>query len=254
MADPDSTPRWLRRAERFSDAYGLVLLLTMATFLALSLLPSTQWARVVGIALASATGLVGLESSSVSLDRLRAARMAAAVAIALAIVAGSLNEKWVIAAATLVAMSLLTVSAVTILRRVLQAPEVSFRTILGALSTYTILGLLFAFLYLVVEIVQGDPFFVATSESHNGQFLFFSYTTLTTTGYGNLVPAGQPGESFAVFEMLTGQIYLVTLVAGLVSLWRPTGSDGGRRGGLLGRIENELQGDGGSEPESEPSG
>ena len=53
------------------------------------------------------------------------------------------------------------------------------------------------------------------------RYLFFSYTTLTTTGYGNLVPAGDVGQILAVFEMLTGQVFLVTLVAGLVSLWRP---------------------------------
>ena len=52
-------------------------------------------------------------------------------------------------------------------------------------------------------------------------FLFFSYTTLTTTGYGNLVPGGQPGRMIAGLEMMIGQIFLVTLVAGLVSLWRP---------------------------------
>ena len=53
--------------------------------------------------------------------------------------------------------------------------------------------------------------------------MFFSYTTLTTTGYGNLVPAGTVGQSFAVLEMLVGQIFMVTLVAGLVGLWRPRG-------------------------------
>ena len=52
-------------------------------------------------------------------------------------------------------------------------------------------------------------------------FLFFSYTTLTTTGYGDLVPAGQPGQMVSGLEMMLGQIFLVTLVAGLVSLWRP---------------------------------
>ena len=53
-------------------------------------------------------------------------------------------------------------------------------------------------------------------------YMFFSYTTLTTTGYGNLVPAGDIGQILAVFEMLIGQIFLVTLVARLVSLWRPS--------------------------------
>ena len=45
--------------------------------------------------------------------------------------------------------------------------------------------------------------------------------TLTTTGYGNLVPAGTIGQILAMFEMLTGQAFMVTLVAGLVSPWRP---------------------------------
>ncbi|MFN8163568.1 MAG: potassium channel family protein [Solirubrobacterales bacterium] len=44
---------------------------------------------------------------------------------------------------------------------------------------------------------------------------------MTTTGYGNLVPGGQPGRMIAGLEMMIGQIFLVTLVAGLVSLWRP---------------------------------
>jgi hypothetical protein len=44
---------------------------------------------------------------------------------------------------------------------------------------------------------------------------------LTTTGYGNLVPAANPGQTFAVLEMLTGQLFLVTAVAKVVSTWRP---------------------------------
>ena len=64
-------------------------------------------------------------------------------------------------------------------------------------------------------------FFTGVADPRSSDYLFFSYTTLTTTGYGNLVPAGTVGQSFAVFEMLVGQIFLVTLVAGLVSLWRP---------------------------------
>jgi hypothetical protein len=53
-------------------------------------------------------------------------------------------------------------------------------------------------------------------------YLFFSFTTLTTTGYGNLVPAANPGQTFAVLEMLTGQLFLVTAVAKVVSTWRPS--------------------------------
>ena len=118
---------------------------------------------------------------------------------------------------------LLAIAAVTILRRVIVgASEVDFRTILGAISVFTLLGLLFAFLYVAFSRWSHDaPSSPAHADPRSSDYLFFSYTTLTTTGYGNLVPAGTVGQSFAVLEMLVGQIFLVTLVAGLVSLWRP---------------------------------
>ena len=50
---------------------------------------------------------------------------------------------------------------------------------------------------------------------------------MTTTGYGNLVPAANPGQTFAVLEMLIGQLFLVTAVAKVVTAWRP-GQDRGR--------------------------
>ena len=53
------------------------------------------------------------------------------------------------------------------------------------------------------------------------QILFFSFTTLTTTGYGNLVPAANPGQTFAVAEMLIGQLFLITTFGKLVNAWRP---------------------------------
>jgi Ion channel len=53
--------------------------------------------------------------------------------------------------------------------------------------------------------------------------LVLSFVTLTTTGYGNLVPAGNPGQSLAVLEALMGQLFLVTAVGKLVSAWRPRG-------------------------------
>jgi hypothetical protein len=68
--------------------------------------------------------------------------------------------------------------------------------------------------------------------------VFFSFTTLTTTGYGNLVPAGQPGQSLAVMEMIIGQLFLITAVGKIVSAWRPgTSSD---RQGATGDAKGRL--------------
>jgi len=102
---------------------------------------------------------------------------------------------------------------------VLSEHEVNFRTILGAISVYVLLGILFTYVYFGVDKLQPGLFFGQSIKT--GDFIFFSITTLTTTGYGNLVPAGQPGKMLAGLEMLVGQIFLVTLIAGLVSLWRP---------------------------------
>ena len=148
--------------------------------------------------------------------------MVAGVAVAAAAVATAVSSDRLLALAFGAVAIMLAVAAVTILRRVIVgAREVDFRTILGAISVFTLLGLLFGFLYFALSRWGHEPFFAGHAAARSSDYLFFSYTTLTTTGYGNLVPAGRVGESFAVLEMLVGQIFLVTLVAGLVSLWRP---------------------------------
>ena len=81
----------------------------------------------------------------------------------------------------------------------------------------------FAFTYRFLGSVQGGPFFGADGEGTMSQDLFFSFVTLTTTGYGNLVPAANPGQSLAVVEALAGQLFLITAVGKIVTAWRPRG-------------------------------
>jgi hypothetical protein len=146
------------------------------------------------------------------------------VGVALAALSAIISDSEdLLGASGLITALLMLVAAGAILRTVLSETEVGFRTILGAISVYTMLGLLFTFLYVGLDRIQSSPFFGTGVVLKGGDFIFFSFTTLTTTGYGNLVPAGQPGKMFAGLEMLIGQIFLVTLVAGLVSLWRPGG-------------------------------
>ena len=169
------------------------------------------------------------------------AALAAVIATALARV---LSSDALVGAAFVVDSLLLAVAAVTILRRVVPSAMVDFRTILGAISVFTLLGLLFGFLFLALgRLVSGDVF-AGVSHAQARDYLFFSYTTLTTTGYGNLVPAGDIGQILSVFEMLTGQIFLVTLVAGLVSLWRPGARAAEGAGGRLMSSEPDAQPDG----------
>lgn len=215
-----SGPEWARLAERIGDAFGLVLLLLVATYVVASLTSYSRWSAVAVLALGCAGGAVGLASAGARTAIVRWAAALAVGSVTLAVVAELSGERAFLAIAALTQTFLLASAAAAMLRSVLGALEVSFRTILGAISVYMIFGLLFTSLYVAIDRLQAGSFF-STGEPRTGDFIFFSFTTLTTTGYGNLVPGGQPGKMFAGLEMLLGQIFLVTLIAGLVSLWRP---------------------------------
>lgn len=209
--------------ERIGDAYGLVLVLILTTFVVSVTLPPTGWGgRVVAVAFAGTTAVIGLTSSNVRPRRAALAAALAVGAVMAAIVARIVDWDALLGVAFLVDGILLCVATVTILRRVVGATVVDFRTILGAISVFTMLGLLFGYLFLALGRIKSGDVFTGVTHAAPRDYMFFSYTTLTTTGYGNLVPAGDIGQILAVFEMLVGQIFLVTLVARLVSLWRPS--------------------------------
>jgi hypothetical protein len=208
--------------ERVLDAYGLVLVLILATFVVTVTLPPEGWGgRVAAIAVAGLTAVIALTSSNVRVGRVRVATAAVVIAVVAAALAKAVSSNGLLGVAFIIDALLLTLAAVTILRRVVLAPDVDFQTILGAISVFTLLGLLFGYLFLALGRLKGGEVFAGVPHAATRDYLFFSYTTLTTTGYGNLVPAGDIGQILAVLEMLTGQFFLVTLVAGLVSLWRP---------------------------------
>ncbi len=237
--------RWLRAAERASDAFGLVLGLVILTFVLTSLIDNSGWGSVLIMAVTGVTSVVALSSAQAPPRYVHVAIWLSALSLVLASVGAIADDEVWLSCGALVQVTLLAVATVSVLIRVITATEVNARTILGAISVYTTLGLLFGFGYEAIARIQDSPFFNGAPHVEHGDFLFFSYTTLTTTGYGDLVPAGQPGEMIATFEMLIGQIFLVTLVAGLVSLWRPGEGLKRRRAARRGAEE-------GNRPGSEP--
>jgi Ion channel len=90
----------------------------------------------------------------------------------------------------------------------------------GVLCLYLLVGLLFGVAFGADQEISGEPFFT-TGEGQRDDFLYFSYATLTTVGYGDLIAAHDVGRSLAITEALLGQIYLVTVVALIVSNLRP---------------------------------
>jgi Ion channel len=92
--------------------------------------------------------------------------------------------------------------------------------IYGALSAYIIVGLMFAACYAAIEHLDPAPFFADGQPAGTQTLQYFSFTTLTTLGYGDFTAAGDGGRALAVIEALTGQVFLAMLVARLVAAYR----------------------------------
>jgi len=100
--------------------------------------------------------------------------------------------------------------------RVIRAPVVNLRVVGDAIAVYLMMGLTFAYLYLAIDAVRGQDFFVQGPQ-HAYVFLYFSYITLATVGYGDFTAADALGRLLAMLEGLIGQLYLVTVLALIVS-------------------------------------
>jgi hypothetical protein len=137
-----------------------------------------------------------------------------------AVVAASSHTRGGDGAADIWKALILLLTAVLIVRRVLARPTVTVQSIYGALSAYLILGLMYAAFYAAIERLGGGPFFAHHQQANTQTFQYFSFTTLTTLGYGDFTAVGNSGRALAVVEALTGQVFLATLVARLVAAFR----------------------------------
>lgn len=198
--------------------------LLIATYFLVSLLPDATWSRLVQELAVGATLLITLRTSHARARLQRLARAGVVVGLVLTLVGSLVGSA--LALVHLVFMLLLLVTPFVILNRILRHSTVSIETIAGAIDVYVLLGLIFAMLYRSIAALAGTPFFVQTNHASGNQFLYFSFATETTVGYGDLTAATNIGRSIVVLEALIGQIFLVTLVARLVSLMATRGTHG----------------------------
>jgi hypothetical protein len=118
--------------------------------------------------------------------------------------------------------ALLLAIVITILRQILAAPQVTLESIFGAISAYLIIGLMFSAFYAAMYFLNARHFFAHNEAGNISDFQYFSFTTLTTLGYGDFTAAKSAGRAIAMLEAMTGQIFLTTLVAKLVATFRPS--------------------------------
>jgi hypothetical protein len=202
-----------------SDRYQLVFLLLIASFL-LSALLGGSWVRLVTLIVYLIALLVALRSARLSRTRARNLRWPLLVgSLVVAVLAAASDSRTVeVLSAAWLAMVLLT-TVVLVVARVLQHRVVTLQTIFGALSAYLLIGFFFAALYTALARLDVQSFFAGGQPATSDTIQYFSFVTLTTTGYGDFTAAGPTSRAFVVLEALVGQIFLVTLVARLVSVF-----------------------------------
>lgn len=214
------TRRMLSTFARPADSYGMVLLLIVVDYIAVATVSGSSWGRFLIVVLQGLTLLLALHTSRSSRIWQVLAGFYLVVSTISALLSALVSSVAVVSQiATITGGVLLIITPFAIVRRVITHKVVTTETLLGAVCVYLLYGFAYSYIYWAISYFSGLPFFIGVSQATVNDYLFFSFTTLTTVGYGNLIPASNVGQTFAMLEALFGQIYLVVVVARLVSLW-----------------------------------
>lgn len=181
-----------------------------------------RWISTLQLGLFAAAGLLAVRNSPMRSDSVRlAVTIALVVTIVIIVVSASTDTTVGRGLAAIWTALLLLMTVAILIRQILLMPEVTMQSIYGAISAYLIIGLMFASFYAAIYYLHGEQFFTGHEVSENATFQYFSFTTLTTLGYGDFTAAQDGGRAVAMIEAMTGQIFLATLVARLVAAFRP---------------------------------
>ncbi len=198
------------------DRYGVGLLLILVTIVSLSLSGVSRWTAPIVVAVMAVTVLVLLHASAVRAQRMRWAIGAAIAAVVLSVAATAGGDRldWVSPAIT---AALVLVVPAAIVGRLRSKDRIDTGMVYGALCLYLLAGFFFASIYSLIDRLGSEPFFVQDGARSPVDFVYFSFVTLATVGYGDLTARGDLGRMLAVTETMLGQLYLVAVVATLVA-------------------------------------
>jgi hypothetical protein len=194
------------------DHYGLVLVLLFIGISVTIAAPDGRWKPPAVAALSGIALLLALHISRAS----RRAKQSAQTLVFLAVVASTVDalvgEPGSAGAAMVVTGVLAAAGPFALVRGVRFQERVDPQTVAAALSIYLLIGQFFAFTAGAAN-AFGPQYFTQQPDPSSGDFMYFSFITLATVGYGDLSPATDLGQALAVAEALTGQLYLVSIVA-----------------------------------------
>jgi hypothetical protein len=205
------------RRTRFADSYGLVLVLLIASYFVMALAGDHQYLRMLSLVMLAATTWLALRASQVERRLLRLAVALIPVATLTAIILGFVGSDDVARAVSATLADLLVVVApAAIVRRLGAHPVVNINTFYGAICVYLLIAMFFASIFALSGALSSESFFAQIQPPQKAgtiDYLYFSFTTITTVGYGDLTARANVGRMAAVLEAVLGQLYLITVVA-----------------------------------------
>lgn len=199
-----------------------VLVLTLASLFVSVAEGGSRLLALFSIALFAATLLLALWRSGVSRPVFNACTVLCLALVGLGVVGLFLPDEWHEQSHTF-AMTLqgllalvILVTFTVVLRAAVRQKRVTLDTLAAALTSYLLIGVFFSLVYRIVQGATG-AFFAQTATPSPNDFIYFSFVSLTTTGYGDLSASPGIARGAVIFELILGQVYLVTIISLVVS-------------------------------------
>ncbi len=230
MASPASFPRFSSVGSYWTSRRGLAALLVSLVLLIFVFLPlensgllGPNWLFIADLWFA---GVIFAGASALGWRRARSAILALALGLvlftlAVRLVARTFPERWTEGVAATSSVVVLSMLLALILAQVFRESTGALERFYGVVASYLLLGLDFAEAYRVVDVVVPGSLHALSWEPHAhnlSTFVYFSLCTLTTVGYGDIVPLNLAARALANMESILGQLFPALLIARLVSL------------------------------------
>lgn len=198
--------------------YGAVLALLLVALPVGGVVASSRVGTLVSAALVVALWVVLARATGVSRRMARGGLIAALALAVAAVVAAVADDDGLMAAVEVALAAGVLAVLVLLLRALVRERSVTLSTVAGVLSAYLLIGLMFSGLYTATALVSDTAFDSTTAPLERFDLLYFSFITLATVGFGDITPVADIARALAMTEAVTGQLFLVTVVARVVSM------------------------------------
>ena len=198
--------------------YGIVFLLALVLVVFVIAAPAAGWSRATAIAIEGAALIVAVATTRERQEvrRRNAAAIGLVIIVLILLVATGAAPRQLTDAANVLITAATPAVILGGVVRLLRERGVTIQAVAGALAIYLSVGLLFAWIIGFITHIDSTLYFAQHTDGTEGDRVYFSFTVLTTTGFGDFSPAMPFGHALGVIEMLTGQLYLVTVIGLLI--------------------------------------